>query len=457
MWEVSAFWWLLIGVNLVLLGIIAAGGLMFAMQSMRRRSVREVTSASAIAAAADLSRSRFLAAASHDLRQPLQAVTLFTAALRRRVADPYVTSLVEGVSAAVTSLDRMFNGLLDISKLDAGIVSAERADFSVSRLLRNIEGDFKTHAEAKGLRLTMLSNRTSVHTDPVLLESMIRNLVSNAIKYTRQGQIIVTCRNEGRAVVIDVCDTGAGISDDEQESIFEEFHRVASMTTTEEGLGLGLAIVRRLSILLGVEVNLRSIIGIGSTFTMRVPCATVEQVSEEPIGITQAVDEIRPMRILLLDDDTLLRRAMFVELVALGMIVTDFSRAEEVFARFSTADQNAAFDVALMDFNLGAGLNGVEVLDRLAVEFGLAVPALIMTGETDPVVLEELGDSGYAWLQKPVSAELVVAALARIVRASDTDNPDDPDDLLSALQRSTGETLAIKRISTGNGQAMAIY
>ena len=451
-WELSAFWWLLIGANVMLVAVIAAGGAFVVVLNGRRRAAREVEEARAVAAAADISRSRFLAAASHDLRQPLQAVTLFTAALRRRVSDPYVTSLIEGVASAATSLERMFNGLLDISKLDAGIVAAERTDFAMARLLRNLETEFAAIAASKGLHFTVISNRAAVHTDPVLLESMVRNLVSNAIKYTQEGQVIVTCRNEDRFVIVEVADTGAGISDDEQEGIFKEFHRVASPATSEEGLGLGLAIVRRLSLILGIDVSVQSIIGIGSTFALRIPVSTADVAQMLPDREPAESDTAPPMRILLLDDDNLLRTAMVAELTALGMTVTAFAKAEDVATLFRDESNRDAFDVALMDFNLGPGPNGVEVLDRLAVQFGLAVPALIMTGETDPTILEELGDSGYAWLQKPVKAEIVVNALARMLTASEADSG---DDLVSALQRSTEDSDG-GRDGPDNGRAMAI-
>lgn len=446
MWEVSSFWWLLIGANMMLIAIISTLGLLALVANTRRRTARELAEARSIAAAADVSRSRFLAAASHDLRQPLQAVTLFSAALRRRVSDPYVTSLIEGISSATTSLERMFNGLLDISKLDAGIVAAERADFPISRMLHNVEIEFAALAEAKGLGFTVLSNGVAVHTDPVLLESMVRNLVSNAIKYSQQGQVIVTCRHEQNVVVIEVCDTGSGISEDEQDRIFQEFHRVATPASTEEGLGLGLAIVRRLSMILGVEVGLRSILGIGSTFSLRVQAATVQAEQPAPSAISKVTAAAGPMRILLLDDDALLRRAMVEELSALGMSVSAFGKADDVLTFFAAENVRNSFDVVLMDFNLGPGPNGVEVLDRLAVQFSLALPALIMTGETSPDILEELGDSGYAWLQKPVSAEVVVDALARLLTASEDGGR---DDLLSALQRSTEE-------SGSGGKALAI-
>jgi signal transduction histidine kinase/CheY-like chemotaxis protein len=454
-WESRAVWWLLVGANVMLLTIMITAGVIALAVYDRRRAAAELVEASDRLTAAELSRTRLLAAASHDLRQPLQAMTLFTTALRRRVADAYVSSLIEGVSSAVSSLERMFNGLLDISKLDAGIVAADRTDFAVARLLHNLEVEFAALAEAKGLDFKVISDGAVVHTDPVLLESMVRNIVANAIKYTRHGHVVVSCRKaDTRSVLIEVSDTGAGISETEYENIFREFHRIGASGGSEEGLGLGLAIVLRLSKLLGVTIDVQSILGVGSTFALHVPISAYRVAQPAlPAGRPQQTAPAR-IRVLLVDDDPLLRLAISAALIDHGMEVTAFGSAADAMALFEDSAKRGSFDVALIDYNLGAGSTGVDLLDRLAVRFSLALPALIMTGEQDPEILEELGDSGYAWLQKPVETALLVSALTGLV--TEAGNDEGAADLLSALQRSTLDNGVMPHISVENGKAVIV-
>lgn len=433
-WQKRTIWWILVTSNVLLVLVTITSGILILMVLDRRRAEAEVMEASERLSAADVVRSRLLATASHDLRQPLQAIMLFTTAMRRRVADnTYVSSLVDGVTIAAGSLERMFNGLLDISKLDAGIVAADRTDFSVAQMLHHLVVEFAAIAEAKGVSFQVIGVGAMVHTDPVLLESMVRNIVSNAIKYTIQGHVVVTCRQaDDRTVLIEVSDTGAGISEDEHENIFREFHRIGSPGNTEEGLGLGLAIVSRLSKLLNVTVEVHSIMGVGSTFSLRVPVS--ESLADpKPIRLERVAlaDLQTNIRVLLVDDDNLLRRAVSAALEEHGMVVTALSSSEETIAYFSGSKAHDVFDVALVDYNLGHDSTGVSLLDQLAARFGLSLPALIMTGEQSADVIEELGDSGYMWLQKPVDSIVLISTLAGLAASP---NIEEPADLMSALQ-----------------------
>ena len=217
-------------------------------------------------------KSQFLAAASHDLRQPLHAMALFITALARRVKDPEGIEIVESLRVAVDSMRAMFAALVDVSKLDAGAMTPAPREFPIADLLAKMRTDFAAQAEAKGIGIRVIECAATVRTDPALLEGMLRNLVHNAVKFTGQGKVLVGCRRRGRTLRIDVIDTAGGIAAEELEGIFDEFRRLQpGRKTGTEGLGLGLAIVRRLSRLLDLPVTVNSVVGRGTRFSIAVP------------------------------------------------------------------------------------------------------------------------------------------------------------------------------------------
>jgi signal transduction histidine kinase/ActR/RegA family two-component response regulator len=365
-----------------------------------------------IALAADKAKSRFLATASHDLRQPLHAVNLFVSALRRRVSDPEAAKLVAGIASAAESMQMMFNSLLDVSKLHAGVVVPDREDFRLQTVLDRLHNSFVAPAAAKGIGFSVPRSAAVLHTDPVLLESILRNLISNAIRYTKRGQVSVLCRDGDGVVHIEVQDTGPGIPAEQMERAFEEFQRLDTASNSDErGLGLGLAIVRSLAKLLELPVEVRSEVGVGTTFmvTMRRGIA----VESPEVQAPKAAPSLAQCRILVVEDDALVRTAITREIADWGATAMTASNAETALSMA----QIERPDVAIIDRNLGQGASGVELLKLLRQRFGNSFAAIIVTGSTDPEALAELRQSGAMWTTKPVDPDELRSRVAALLEA----------------------------------------
>ena len=375
--------------------------------------IREVREAHDIAVSANQAKSRFLATATHDLRQPLHAMNLFISALRRRVSGDEAMQLVDGMAAATVSMQAMFNSVLDVSKLEAGAVTPAFADIAVEPVLARLRASFEGPAAAKGLALSIPPTNALVHSDPVLLESVLRNLLSNAVRYTRHGEVSLTCEAHGAIVRIEVSDTGPGIPIDERDRIFEEFHRLNNVTSAERGLGLGLAIVRRLAELLGIGVELTSELDIGSVFALTIPrvASMADVVAEASTG---TASPLAGRRLLLVDDDPMVRDALAREVGDWGALPMTAGSTEEALSLLSKAGQRPP-DLAIVDRDLGGKLDGPALLDLLREELHMTIPAIIVTGATDPVALAALRKSGYQWITKPIDAEVLQRAAGALL------------------------------------------
>ena len=243
---------------------------------------------------ANLGKSRFLAAASHDLRQPLQTIFLMHGILATSVEDPAAVKLIARLGELLDVMSSLLNKLLDINQLEAGIVNPEPSDFSIGVLLERLSRDFAYQAEGKLLSCRVVASRLAVHSDPTLLEQMIRNLLSNALKYTKRGKILLGCRRHGDRLRIEVWDTGLGIPEGQLKAIFDEFHQLDNPARERErGLGLGLSIVQRLGDLLHHKVDVRSTPGKGSVFAIEVPLAGAESQTQPPGSVQQLAARCR--------------------------------------------------------------------------------------------------------------------------------------------------------------------
>jgi signal transduction histidine kinase/CheY-like chemotaxis protein len=366
-----------------------------------------------IAESANLAKSKFLAAASHDLRQPVHALGLLVGALRGFAMPSAARPLVDQIEASINALDGLFSALLNISRLDAGVVAAERRPFAIRSALDCVCREYAHEAGAKGVRLEWMDCAAIVDSDPVLVERILRNLVSNAVRYTERGRILVGCRRREHAIALQVWDTGVGIPTDEQARVFEEYYQVGNPERDQtKGLGLGLAIVRRLAELLGCELELRSEPGRGSCFEFTLPLAKDAPVAAEPSPENGRGALARGL-IVVVDDEQAIRQATASLLTGWGFHVVAAASGDEAVARLSAG--SAPPDLIICDYRLRGEENGLGAIERLRSEYNQSIPAMLITGDTAPDRLAEAQASGLLLLHKPVSNSKLRAAIVNLV------------------------------------------
>ena len=353
---------------------------------------------------ANVAKSRFLAAASHDLRQPLQTIGLLQGMLEKRVRDEPTLKLVRRLDQTVNSMSSMLDKLLDINQLEAGIVRPAIIDFPIQRLLDELRTEFKYHTEIIGLDWRVVSSSLTVRSDPRLLEQIMRNLLSNAVKYTTEGKLLLGCRRCEDKLRIEVWDTGLGIPELELQAIFEEFHQLDNPARERsKGLGLGLAIVQRLADLLGHKIDVRSRLGAGSAFTIEVPLGRPELAGVS--APSQEAHESTPSHgtVLIVEDDPAVLEMLQLLFDAEGhrtLVAADGHKALE-----QAAQRSAVPDLIIADYNLPNGLNGLETIARLQGQAQHAIPAIILTGDISTDSLREIAGHGCVHLNKPVRAK----------------------------------------------------
>ncbi len=403
------------------LGIALAIGLMFGRrvnllvdEAIRRRfenlaliealsRQKEIAEAArAQAEAANRSKTQFFAAANHDLRQPLHALGLMTAALSERSRDPGVAGLVASINASVEALEALFNELLDISKLDAGAVKPELRDFPVSRVLDRLRLELAPEAAEKGLRIRVTRSRAWVRSDPVLLERILRNLMSNAIRYTAQGGVLAGARRRGNTLALEVWDSGVGIPDSEHSRIFEEFYQLGNPGRSgRKGLGLGLAIVERLCALLGYRIRVDSRPGRGSVFRFEVPA--VAPVAERPHAQSKPARPAGALAgrlVVVIDDEPAIVEAMRSLLATWGADVIGSSDGADVMGQLEALGQLP--DLLIVDYRLADGRLGTDVIDDLRAMLDPEIPAIVVTGSSTSDLAERVRTRGDDLLLKPV-------------------------------------------------------
>lgn len=384
-----------------------------ALQFENLALVEELRAQKELAEQASLAKSRFLAAASHDLRQPLHALGLFVSALRERAAAPELQPLVSRIERSVGALEGLLNALLDVSRLDAGVVEPQVRAFPARELFGRLSAEFAPLAQAKGLAWRCQGPALALRTDPALLETILRNLMSNAIRYTRQGEVAVEWRAEGQDVVVTVWDTGIGIPAQHQDDVFREFFQLHNPERDrEKGMGLGLAIVDRLTRLLGHPLALRSTPGEGTTFELRVPAASEPAATAAP---TVERNDDGALRVLVIDDEAAVREAMTLLLEEWGYHVLAVESADTALAVLNQAPQ-----AIVSDYRLRGEATGAEAIRRVQDAWGAAIPALLVTGDTAPERLQAAKDSGYPLLHKPVAPARLRSFLRRAAAQRET-------------------------------------
>lgn len=356
---------------------------------------------------ANNAKTRFLAAASHDLRQPAHALSLYVAALKQGLRQQpeevrkMLLPAVEGMQAASGSLDALLNAVLDISRFDAGVVSPERSDVAIKPLIDDVLGTLQSTASEKGLKLRGHSPELTMHTDPNLLRRILHNLVSNAIRFSRAGSILIAVRPREDHVLLQVWDQGVGIAQSNLTQVFEEFFQVRRGDAGQGGMGLGLAIVARSVALLNGEIEVRSVLGRGSCFSLRLPGGSVAQ---RPIAIQGQERAMGSRRVVLvLDDDALIRSSMHALLAAWGY---EPKMASTLVMLLPVAAQECDRVAAvIVDYRLQDGFTGIDAARKLRERVGITVPVMIITGDTSPERLRALEASGFPVMHKPLNPE----------------------------------------------------
>ncbi len=410
-------------------GVLATATLDDAIARMAETMRAEVERTSA-------ARSRFLASASHDLRQPFQAMRLFLDALTTQVDGNARATRTAGMLAnAMTAGEQLLNALLDISTLDAGTVEADLQTVSLDALLQSLAEEFRPQAEEKGLRLRVhvpadAAGRAFTRSDPVLLGRILRNLLANAIRYTQRGGILLGLRKRDGRWRIEVWDTGFGIPPDKQDVIFDEFHQLTNPSRDPtRGLGLGLAIVRRLSVLLDAPIDVQSRSGRGSVFAVTVErLADGEGAADAPddaLALVAPVDgggaagvPLDGMRILVVDDDSMVLSGLQLALESWGCAFVPAANMREVFAAVDGLEGPP--DAILTDLRLPGKVSGFDVIDRVRKLFRADIPAVVLTGETAPESLLEGQRRGCAFLHKPLHPDELRRVLEEVRRSGKT-------------------------------------
>jgi len=373
---------------------------------------------------ANLAKSRFLAAASHDLRQPLHALNLFVAQLRSEKDPAEKGRVIARIDAAVAAMNELFNALLDMSKLDAGVLAPSIAEFPVDHLLKRIETTFTAAARQKGLRLRIVASSAWIRSDFILLERVMLNIVSNAVQYTKRGGVIVGCRRRGDHVRIEVWDSGVGIPADQQRNVFGEFFQLGTPDGDRRGgLGLGLALVDRLCHLLDHPIELSSTPGRGSRFSVSVPSvASPPRAAEPSLVPVDVADPLSGKLVVVIDDDALVLDGMRGVLRGWGCRVVTAATDDAAIA--SLAEDGQAPDLIISDYRLNNGRTGIEAIARLRGAVGVSIPAFLISGDTAPERLREASASGHHLLHKPVLPMTLRALVGQLMRErEDADRP----------------------------------
>jgi len=385
----------------------------------RKQTAKALEAAKQEAEQANAAKSRFLAAASHDLRQPLQTLSLLQGLLAKAVAGARPQELIQRFDETLGAMSGMLNALLDINKIEAGTVRAEKTLFRVGEIFERLRDEFIYPAQAKRLELRVVTCGLSIETDPHLLEQMIRNLLANALKYTKTGKVLLGCRRHRDRVSIEIWDTGVGIPDDALQAIFEEYHQLDNPARERSrGLGLGLSIVQRLGTLLGHRVHVRSTPGKGSVFSMDVTLPAAQPRPERaPLTPDQSAGETaRHGAILVIEDDPEVRELLDLFLTDEGHTT---ATAPDGFAALDLISHGRIRpDLVLSDYNLPGGMDGLHLIAKLRAALGHAVPAIVLTGDISNETLREIARQGCIQLNKPMKLRELSQIIQRLLPQS---------------------------------------
>lgn len=387
---------------------------------VRAQAEQALRQAMQIAESANASKTRFLAAASHDLLQPLNAARLFTSALTQRLSESEHLSTLNHIDSSLQSAEELLSTLLDISKLDAGALTPKRRQFSLSQVITPLQSQFDVMAGERGLEFHVVMSHAMIDSDPQMLQRIIQNFISNALRYTQQGRVLLGCRRQGDSILIEVWDTGPGIPESKQSEIFQEFRRLDQQSRhreSEKGLGLGLSIADRMAKVLEHSLSLRSEVGRGTVFSLRVPWlkgVVQSEAAAEPKRPT-AANKLKGTRVICIDNETLTLEGMRAILEGWECEVhtaTTIGGAKSVLRHL-----HGAPDAILADYHLDNEVTGLMALDALDERMEGDVPGIVITADRTEEVADLVKRAGYHLLNKPVKPAALRALLTRLLQA----------------------------------------
>lgn len=388
---------------------------------VRAEAEQALRQAKQVAEDANASKTRFLAAASHDLLQPLNAARLFTSALMQNVTTSDTQRTVGHIDNSLQAAEELLGTLLDISKLDAGALTPRRSHFALADIIRPLRAEFDVMADDRGLDLKVVATQQWVDSDAQMLRRIVQNFLSNAIRYTQEGRVLLGCRRQGNRLSIEVWDSGPGIPDSKLSEIFQEFRRLDQASRhkeSEKGLGLGLSIADRMSRVLDHPIKVRSWEGVGTVFSVSVPTVAARETlptDQEPQS-RRGGNKLSGTRIVCIDNETLILEGMTAMLSGWGCEV--FTATSIGGAKSILRNMDGDPDAILADYHLDNEVTGLMALEALSERLTSAVPGIVITADRTEAVAEEVKRAGYQLLLKPVKPAALRALLTRTLQAS---------------------------------------
>ncbi len=422
--QANRYAWLLLGLTTLAVTVLSA---LVARGFARRiaRSTRALEAAKAEAEQANRSKTSFVAAAVHDLMQPLNAARMFADAARARLTAAADREVLSGIDSALEAEDEILSTLLDISRLESGTLEVNEYDFRLGTMLETLGREFGILASAREIELRVRPCSATVRSDEALLRRILQNFLSNAIRYSRRGRVLMGCRRAGGALRIEVWDSGPGIAPEHHRRIFLEFQRLDSGQPAGRSAGLGLAIVERVAKRLGHRIGLRSWLGRGSVFFVEVPVVTAATAGNTPIGSSAPPSQsagthddaspLRGRRIWSVEDDPRVRESLQALLSRWGAVVVLASSGEEALRL--AAQEPAAPDLLLLDYRLPDGI-GPGWVPELFRRWRAETPVIVISGEGDPAVRRKIQQQGWGFLAKPVNPSKLRAAVTHMLMRS---------------------------------------
>ncbi len=377
-----------------------------------QKLLEEVVRARDAAEQANRTKSTFLAAASHDLRQPLHAMGLFMESLNNQLTTGSQHQLFKHIQTAHSAMEQMFEALLEISRLETGGVKPVLSHFQLRPVIDDLVTSISEQAQQKGISIKVHHCDAVIHTDSVLLGTILRNLLTNAVKYTEQGGIEICGQIQEGSIRLSIKDSGLGIPADKHQLIFSEYHQLANPERDrEKGLGLGLAVVKRTTALLGLPLELDSTPGVGSEFSLQIPLGKRERIP----AVTNNIQghNLKGLHLLLIDDDTDILKGTKGVLNQWGCVVTCAESAKQ--ALFELNKRERPPDLIISDYRLQHGVTGLEAIKTIRDALDPELPALLITGDTDPALREQLVKAGYYVLNKPIKPTQLKNVLAELL------------------------------------------